>query len=71
MERIPVQSSNIASIGYSTESSTLEVEFLNGSVYQYFGVPKDVFDSLMNSSSKGSFLDHNVKKAGYSYCRIS
>ena len=34
MYRESVESSNIASIGYDEASRTLEVEFLNGSVYE-------------------------------------
>ena len=71
MERTPVQSSSVSSVGYDRDSSTLEVEFLNGSVYQYFGVPESIFDGLMNAPSKGTFLDQFVKKAGYSYARIA
>jgi KTSC domain-containing protein len=70
MERLAVQSSSLAAVGYDDESSTLEIEFLNGATYQYFGVPESVFDGLMNASSKGSFLDQHVKKAGYSYTRV-
>lgn len=71
MERTPVQSSSVSSVGYDRESSTLEIEFLNGSVYQYFGVPESIFNGLMNAPSKGTFLDQFVKKAGYSYARIA
>ena len=71
MERTPVQSSSVSSVGYDRDSSTLEIEFLNGSVYQYFGVPESIFDGLMNAPSKGTFLDQFVKKAGYSYVRIA
>jgi len=71
MERTSVQSSHIASVGYERDSSTLEVEFLNGSVYQYFGVPESIFEGLVNAPSKGSFLHHNVKAVGYSYTRIA
>lgn len=71
MERTPVQSSSVSSVGYDRDSSTLETEFLNGSVYQYFGVPESIFDGLMNAPSKGTFLDQFVKKAGYSYARIA
>lgn len=39
MLRDPVSSSNIASIGYDPGSETLEIEFTNGSIYQYFNVP--------------------------------
>ena len=71
MERTPVQSSSVSSVGYDRDSSTLEIEFLNGSVYQYFGVPESIFNGLMNAPSKGTFLDQFVKKAGYSYTRIA
>ena len=71
MERTPVQSSSVSSVGYDRDSSTIEIEFLNGSVYQYFGVPESIFDGLMNAPSKGTFLDQFVKKAGYSYARIA
>ena len=70
MERTSVQSSNVASIGYDRNSSTLEVEFLNGSVYQYYAVSEELFDGLLSAPSKGSFLDQYVKKAGYTYARI-
>lgn len=70
MDRIPVQSSNVASVGYDEMSATLEVGFNDGSVYQYFGVPPDVYEGLMNTSSKGSFLNHYVKKGGYSYTKV-
>lgn len=35
MEREPVVSSNIASIGYDENNNILEVEFNNGNVYEY------------------------------------
>ncbi|MBK8129608.1 MAG: KTSC domain-containing protein [bacterium] len=70
MERTPVQSSNIAAIGYDDTNAILEVEFLNGSIYQYYGVPHDTYESLMNAASKGSFLNSYVKKAGYSVARV-
>lgn len=61
MERIPVTSSNILSIGYDEESQCLEVEFLNMSVYQYLGVPPEVHESFVASSSKGSFFHQTIK----------
>jgi hypothetical protein len=70
MERISVQSSNLASVGYDLESATLEVEFVNGRIYQYFGVPDSVHHDLMNAPSKGRFFDQFVKKGGYSWSRI-
>jgi hypothetical protein len=71
MERISVQSSNLASVGYDLESATLEIEFVNGGVYQYFGVSDSVYYDLMNAPSKGRFFDQFVKKGGYSWSRIT
>jgi len=70
MKREPVESSNLASVGYDESSSTLEIEFRHGSIYQYFGVPLSVYQGLMNASSKGQYFDQRVKKAGYPYARV-
>ncbi|MFC0264790.1 MULTISPECIES: KTSC domain-containing protein [Bacteroidota] len=61
MNRQAVTSSNIASIGYDADSQTLEIEFLNGGVYQYFDVPQYVHEELMNASSHGQYLAQNIK----------
>jgi len=69
MERNYVASSNIASIGYDEPSQTLEVEFLNGSVYQYYNVPQGLYEQLMQEGSKGRFLNTYIKNA-YPYSRV-
>ncbi len=61
MERTSVSSSNISAIGYEAETNTLEVEFLNGSVYQYAGVSVDEFEAMMSADSKGKYLNANIK----------
>ncbi len=60
MEREAVTSSNIVSIGYEDATETLEVEFKNA-VYQYYNVPRPIFDQLMESESKGKFLNAYIK----------
>jgi hypothetical protein len=47
MNRTPVASSNVASIGYEPATTTLEIEFKDGSVYQYFDVPAAVHADLL------------------------
>ena len=69
MQRHSVASSNIASIGYDANTETLEVEFLNGSVYQYYNVPQNMYDQLMAEGSKGRFLNAYIKNA-YPYSRV-
>lgn len=61
MERTGVQSSSVESIGYDEESQTLEIEFKNGSIYQYFDVPVHVHVELMNAASVGSYLANMIK----------
>ena len=69
MDRNQVASSNIRSIGYDMQSQTLEVEFLSGWVYQYYGVPEFLHQEIMQASTKGQFLNQYIKNA-YPYSRI-
>lgn len=69
MQRAPVSSSNVAAIGYDIASHTLEVEFNNGAVYQYFAVPQAVYEAFMQASSKGGFLAQHIKGA-FRYERV-
>ncbi len=70
MERQPVTSSMLASVGYDEASAALEVEFVEGGVYQYFGVPSHVHAGLMAANSHGTYFDTHVKKAGYQYAKV-
>lgn len=69
MQRYSVASSNISSIGFDPATETLEVEFLNGSIYQYYNVPQNMYDKLMAEGSKGRFLNTYIKNA-YPYSRV-
>jgi hypothetical protein len=62
MERQPVESSNLVSVGYDENTSTLEIEFRSGT-YQYFDVPHHIYEELMHSSSIGSYHYQNIKNA--------
>lgn len=62
MERRPVKSSNIKSIGYSETDKCLEVEFINGGIYEYYKVPKESYVSLMGADSHGKYLNQFIKK---------
>jgi hypothetical protein len=69
MNRESVASSNIASIGYDEPSQTLEVEFTNGAIYQYYNVTQTLFEQLTQAGSKGQFLAYQIKNA-YPYSRV-
>lgn len=63
MNREPVSSSNIASIGYDPNSETLEVEFLRSGIYQYYNVPLFLHERLMMADSVGTFFNAEIKNA--------
>ena len=70
MEKQPVASSNVRAIGYDSRTQTLEVEFLSGWVYQYYGVPGNMHELFMEAQSKGRFLNYYIKNR-YPYSRVA
>jgi KTSC domain-containing protein len=70
MTRAPVHSSSIASVGYSMETATLEVEFRRGPTYQYFNVPPLPVLWLMAAPSKGAFFNQHIRTC-YRYQRVA
>jgi hypothetical protein len=69
MERQAVSSSNLASVGYDPDSETLEVEFNNGRIYQYYNVPLFMYERLMQAGSIGTFLNTQIK-GSYAYSQV-
>jgi hypothetical protein len=62
MRRETVDSSNIASVGYSEADQVLEIEFKgNGAIHQYAGVPKTLADQMVRAPSIGRFFHQHVK----------
>jgi hypothetical protein len=58
----PVESSAVARIGYDSEMEEAFVEYLDGDLYAYEGVPPDVFEALANAESKGTFVNAMIKE---------
>jgi hypothetical protein len=69
MERVAVQSSTVAEVGYDPATMTLEVVFQNSTVYQYFDVPELVFQELIHADSVGRFLNAQIKN-NYRYVKL-
>ena len=63
-----VESSNIESVGYDDTTSSMYVKYKSGT-YKYEGVEKSVFESLLTSTSKGKFMNENIK-GQYNYTRV-
>ena len=69
MSWIDVNSSTLLRIRYDEKTSTLEIEFKGGRVYQYFDVPKPIFEALLQAGSKGEFF-HGQIKGQFRYARV-
>lgn len=54
MNRHPVSSSRMRSVGW--ENDTLEIQFNDGAIYQYYNVSQSEYQNFINSSSLGSAL---------------
>lgn len=61
MDREVVVSVSVRAIGYDRETSTLEIEFCDSSVYQFSQVSVDIYNGLMNS------LGFNLEKTDLKY----
>lgn len=61
MQRIPVKSSNLRTVGYDPTTRTLEIEFKSGGIYQYNGVTPQVYDGLMNAASHGEYFAQSIR----------
>ncbi|MGA9977752.1 MAG: KTSC domain-containing protein [Candidatus Sulfotelmatobacter sp.] len=71
MQRVSVDSSSIASIGYAREQQVLELEFRqSGEVYQYLDVTVDEHAAFLAADSKGTYLNLHFKPRQYRYRRV-
>jgi hypothetical protein len=62
MKRQQVQSSALQSIGYDPERKILELEFRqNGGVWQYFKLPRSVYEKFIHDQSLGNYFVTKIK----------
>jgi hypothetical protein len=60
MERTRFASTSVVSAGYDAATRVLEIEFSSGRIYQFDGVPQGVFDWLVRTPSKGSYVSRMI-----------
>lgn len=61
MNRTPVKSSNIKSVGHDPATKTLEVEFNSGGVWRYADVPAEKHQALIGADSIGKHFGQHIK----------
>lgn len=61
IERKPIQSSDLASVGYDAKHRLLEIEFRSGGIYRYLEVPVEIHERLLAADSKGRFFAAHIR----------
>jgi len=62
MEMKMLTSSQIESVGYDNDSSTLRIKFKSGGTYDYLEVEPSVHQELLQNTSPGKYFHSNIKK---------
>lgn len=70
-KRIPVESSHLTAIAYDAEQKVLEIEFKDGSVYQYAEVPNYIYTGLLYAKSHGQFFHDHIKNGPYPFTKLT
>jgi len=58
---VTINSTNLKGASYDTETKTLSTTFNNGSIYEYYEVPWEVFTKLRTAESQGKYFTSNIK----------
>lgn len=71
MNRSPIKSNTIISVGFDEKELILELEFTNGSIYQYYDVPKKTYLAFLCASSVGQYFNKNISGSNFKYSKVS
>jgi hypothetical protein len=66
---VTIQSSNLSSAKFNTETEDLIVSFNNGAIYEYNKVPWDKFTKFRLAESQGKFFNENIARK-YTYKKL-
>jgi len=78
MNLIKVNSSNIDQVGFEEDfrislgskgMTRMRVVFSNGGQYDYYHIPKEVYDEFLKAKSQGVFFHKNIKNI-YNYEKV-
>jgi hypothetical protein len=61
MEMYRVDSSAMRAVGYDEAARRMRIVFAQGNTHDYCDVPRDIFESLMDAKSKGSYFNQAIK----------
>ena len=58
-----VKSSVMTYVHYDEDTTELDITFVSGKIYRYFGVPPATYVDLLDADSVGEFFNQNIKNA--------
>ena len=56
-----VESTTLVTVSYDDVQGLLQLEFCSRAIYQYFSVPAEVHQSLLEASSKGRYFNQAIR----------
>ena len=58
---VAVESSVLARVAYDQQRAILHVVFRDRAIYEYFGVPVELYRELLQAESKGGYFNHHIR----------
>ena len=69
MNEVRAESTTLRALAYDGSRGILHLEFCTRAVYQYYGVPAVVYETLLVASSKGSYFNRVIRgRFPYALC---
>jgi KTSC domain len=60
-EAVPVNSTLLARMSYQADAALLQLEFRDGALYCYWGVPRQIYEGLLTANSKGVYFNRQIR----------
>jgi len=57
-------------MGYDEVTGELQVQFQNGAIYSYQGVPPEIYQGLVNAPSKGQYFAYTIRNQPLIYTPV-
>ena len=61
--RKPLKSGKLRAAGYDARLRVMEIEFVNGDIYEYKSVSPELYRQLMASPSPNSFFEDKIEES--------
>lgn len=59
---VEIKSSNLKSASYNTTQKVLVVTFNNGSIYEYYDIPWQIFTKFRMAESQGKYFNTEISR---------